>query len=515
MRPKLAAMQYLDSHIMKLVGTLSMTQRRYFWLHASNSNQEKEPPIYLQLYQEIVAGTEVSDLLKGKSKEIKKGARQRLRSRIIELMADYYRERFSDTVICQYISQLAVLYEMGLREELEYMLKKGADLATKYERFGFQLEILNWEKRINLVLSSPGRSIEDIVNDEMRVIKQQQQVIVLEQLYGRAKEFKRLNGYVKGTLLDTLKNETICSKGMPAYEDCLTDRSRHYYHFIHCLYFWMVGDPNKAYEHSKAMVALPDVAINPVDYVNGILENVTSCVCLAYFEEAIRWLSSAEAFMDKHKLTQSNAFKVSLAKYNMCYLVEIYNYMGIPDKLFEAVKRTERDIERYQEYLSEEIIHVIKANLMNAYVGLGDMESAKNVFNVLYKKRSKSLRSDVYDDLFLFQIFMLLQEGIDEVVKSKVYAATRHYRTFEDYECRFHSELELMKILLDKNAFLGTNMRLRTLYSIKDCIKKEINVSSKTQYQERLSFYLIWIESIISGDCFTKVANRQYLELAN
>ena len=504
-------MYYTLTHLQRLIASMSESQKRYFWLHSADQRETAEQPLYLRLYREIADDrTELSETLNDQSVETRKGAKNRLRKHILKKLGDYYHDQFIDISLPGYFSQLTVLFEIGLRDEALDILNQAIRLARKHERFGFLLEIMGWEKRLNHVLDQPTRSTSKILNEEVQLIAKVNQVIILEQIYSRTKEMKKAYGYVKGEMIQQLQRETIHAATMPSLIECHSQKAMHYYHFIHALYYWMVIDPLKAYHHSQQLVLSSVDAITPAEYVDGILENVTSCVCLAYFEEAISWLAQAETFMDKYKLNQSHSFAVRMASYNMCYLLEIFNYMGDDAQLSQSILRTVHDLELYNEYIPVEVKQVIKANLMNAYIGIGDLRKADQMWLQLFNKKSKAIRPDVYDDLYIFRLFRLYQEGIFDVIPSMVASAVRYYKTYGDFEKRYRVQLNICKAFLQKDALKNKGNRRMVMQKIKILLADLTRESGVNQYQERFSFYKIWIESLLSNKAFAWCASNWY-----
>src|SRR5690606_29436490 len=113
------------------------------------------------------------------------------------------------------------------------------------------------------------------------------------------------------------------------------------------LYYWMIFDHKNAYLHSKELLAPGMLAMRPAEYLDGILEHVTSCVCLGYFEEALAGLSLAADFVKQHKFDQSNAFLIRIFYYDISYKLIIYSYMGAVDALKEAIETAELKTAQY------------------------------------------------------------------------------------------------------------------------------------------------------------------------
>jgi hypothetical protein len=501
----------------QLVSSLSGGEKRYFTNFSKSFNLPAEKPMFLQLFQYYENGeSELPNVFSTSSPQALTTTKRRLYRNILKSLRSMNEDRSIDIRIGNQLADIEILYHLNLPEQGAFIINNTRRLAASHERFGLLLQILEWEKRLNIVLDMPTRPAEDILAEEQKVLQQFRQVMDLENIYGKAKTLKKQYGYVKGKMKKNLERETIAAPAMVRLADCLSEKARYYYFFIYALHSWMVFDHDQAYRYSKHLLSTAAQAILPDDYLEGILEHITSCVCLGFFEEALNGLQISAAYMEVHKLDQSPAFVVRMFAYDSVYQLIIYNYMGNRNKLRNVIKETESKLVRFEKLLPFETRQVIIGNLMNAYIGMGDISKADKIWDSMFNKQAKVVRRDIYADLYLFRLFSLLQAQNYSLLQSTAQSAFRYYHKFKDAASLFELEMAIVTLLNKSHQLDIPDVRQELLFKIKKTIEQYITgLKGATTFQEHYTRYQIWIASLISGEPYHSQASTWYKEYKN
>jgi hypothetical protein len=503
--------------VRQLISAMSGGEKRYFSKFSKSFNATGEQPMFLQLFQYLENDeSELPKVFFESSPQALTTTKRRLYQNILKSLRSMNEGKSIDISIGNQLADIEILYHLNLPEQGAFIINNTRRLAASHERFGLLLQVLEWEKRLNIVLDTPTRSAEVILAEEQKVLQQFRQVMDLENIYGKAKTLKKQYGYVKGKMKKNLEKETIAAPAMVKLADCLSEKARYYYYFIYALHSWMVFDHEQAYNYSKHLLSTAAPVILPDDYIEGILEHITSCVCMGFFEEALNGLAISAAYMEVHKLDQSPAFVVRMFAYNSVYRLIIYNYMGSRTKLRNVIKETESNLIRYEKLLSFEIRQVIVGNLMNAYVGIGDLNKADEIWNGMFNKQAKTVRRDIYADLYLFRLFSLLQAGNYSLLQSAALSASRYYHKFKDAVSLFELEISISGLFIKGQALANPEVLKELLCKIKNFITQYIvGLKGKTQLQEHYTRYQIWIESLLNETPFYIEATQWYKKFEN
>ncbi len=496
----------------RLIHAMSGAEKRYFKSFSKAFMGDREGMLYTELFQMHVKGEskQAADF-SGTSEKSLTMTKKRLYQNILKSLRLYNQYKSVGIVIQNTLSEVEILYNLGLANQSLFLLKNAYDLALYHEKFGLLLQVLEWESRLNVVLDTPTRPQEEIVAEEDLVLRKQRQYRFLENLYVKAETMKKKYGFINGEMRSELESATIHAPGMPSPQQLQSQKARFYYHFIFALYYWMTFQHQKAFDYSIRLV-LPDVnSVPPGDYINGLLEHITSCVCLGKFNEALRGMEIGRAYIENEKLTQSHAFTARMFAYRSTYALIIYNYMGNVGRLSETIQRTEQELKHYDAILPFESKQVIIGNLMNAYMGMGDLAKADEIWEGMFNRHSQTVRRDIYADLHLFRLFSLLQSQRYSLLPSAAGAALRYYRRFDDAKAAFEVELPIALLLVKERDYTKPELLRELMEQISAIVTHFIaGLNGVSGFQEHYSRYVIWTEAILKGEPYYVAARRWY-----
>jgi hypothetical protein len=504
-------MKRKTNDLQNLVLSLSGGEKRYFSLF-SKAFSKNEGTLYLDMYQRLAKGeSKLLDEEKGYTPTVITMTKQRLFNNILKSLRLYYQDKSVDMVIQNQLSEVEILYKLGLPEQGLLLIHKAYQLAESNEKFGLLLQVLEWEKRMNIVLDIPSRAPESIAEDERATLDKLRQIMSLEHIYSKALKLKKQYGYAKGDARQELENETILSTDMPPLKDCLSNKAVFYHNFIYAIYYWMIFDHHQSFSYSKRLMEPGKNAILPSDFINALLQHITSSVCLGYFEDTLNGIQVGEVYVKEYHLDQSRTFNSLMYVYQATYEMIVYNYMGMHQQLIESIKRTEERMLHLGQAIPFELRLVLSGNLMNAYMGIGEVNKSDELWDSLFNKQSSAIRRDVYADLYLFRLFRLLQDKNYALVAPAALSAYRYYRKFEDAKAVFEVELPISLLLQKEHRWEQSSVRGKMLKQLQSIVQDYIDqLEGARRFQEHYSRYVIWCEAILKDEPYHQAAARWY-----
>ncbi len=498
--------------LVQLIESLSMAEKRYFSLWNKAVTTKKESANYLQLFHTITNSKSVdSDLHLNTALQTRTNAAKRLYANILKGLLMFHQDSSVDITIQSLLSEVEILYGLALPGQSHTLLLKAYKLAVAHEKFGLLLHILQWERRINIVLDKPYRPVESIAEEEQEVLEKITQITYLENIYSKARQLKKQHGYISGNRKKEVEQKTIKASTMPALHDCNSHRARYYHHFIHAVYYTMIYNHKRAYEYSKKLLTSPIQFLLPNDYIDGILDHVTSCLCLGYFEEALQALALSDAYVSEQKLDQSGSLQVLVFYYKISAHLIIFNYMGREKELMASIEEAQRQLKTYDRKLPSEMKQVILGNLRNAYIGIGNLDEASHIMDLLFRKESKLVRKEIYDDLFLFRLFTLLQSRTFVLLPSMALSAYRYFKQHRNTGMHFNAEIRIANLLMKELDYEQEKVFKTCLLEIRSILLGQLSrLKGVNDFQEYYSFYIIWIDSLHDNRPFHEQAQIWY-----
>lgn len=495
--------------IEELVKSLKSDEKQYFSKIHNALNPSVETPLYIQLFRLLENGeSELQEKIAGTSVQSLTIAKKRLYKNILKSLRLFHQDGSVNQTVHVHLSDVENLYSLGLASQALIPLKKAADLVYRYEKFGYQFQALDWEKRLNIVLKTPTRSIEDIRYEEETILQQLNQIQLLEGIYAKIMAFKKQYGFAKGSIMELVKNQTIASQDMPELHQCLSKKAVYYYNFINAIYYWMVFDHEKGYSFSQKLIFDDNASILPNDYLNGVLQHITSSVCMAKFEDTLFGMTFAQTYIEKFKLNQSPVYSMLVFAYQANYRLVVNTYMGNKQQITETIRYVLSGIKKFEKSIPLDMMQTIQGNLMIAYMAVNNYNKVDEVWNGLFNRQSKEFRRDVYADLYLFRLFSLLHQKRYELLTSASLSATRFFEKSDGYA---DVEYPISLLLLKERNYESVEVLNSTVNTIKGIILDFIvRVSDTIRFQEHYSKYAIWCDAIENDEPFYKAAKNWY-----
>lgn len=512
--------KYLNKDDVKgLIESLSQAEKRHFYQYLK-SQHHQESPYYIELFKAL-SGTksQLDQLPKMTSKKALSNAKIRLYQQLMQSLRIYHENSSSELSIQNMICDIEILYNRGLPEQGIIPLRKAQKAAAEQENFGLLLQLLTWERKINILSDSPTRNKLDITTEERKLFERFDEVNTLESIFSKVIDIKKKYGYVKGAARKSLDQIVLKNNKLYAVHKIQSKRGIYYFNFIHSLYYWLTLDHKQAYQYSKQLLAPELQFISPNEYLEGILQHVTSCMGLGYFEETLEGLLLADAFIAQKRFQHSTLFLLRVFYFRTCYRLIVYLYKGALQALQETIEDAQAQIQQFSAQLSIEMKLVIYGNLRNACIAAGDHEQAAKLLDMLLYKESKYVRKDVYNDLFLSRIFSHLANKDYAVVPAMAAAACRQYKQVEHKHNKYDVGLQIASMLMKNIDYDNAATRKKVITSIKSILHEAIiTQAGLNKFHEMYTFYYIWTESILQNQPFHVAAAAwyaQYLEHRN
>jgi len=444
------------------------------------------------------------------SLKTKINAKRRLYDNIMRSLRHHHDTKSIDIIIQNLLSEIEILYDLCLPEQAFTALQRAYLHASKYEKHGLLLQIIEWERKLNLVLDKPSRSNETIEQEEQHVLEKLNQVIAFRNIFSKVKEIKNKLGYIKNLCQEKIK---LDAELLPLQNvACLSQKAYFYYHLIHALYYWMLFQHKDAYTHSKQLLAPKIQLVLPNECLDGIFEHITSCVCSGYFEEALSCMDLADQFIHRQRFDQSNSFLLQTFFTKILYKLLIYSYMGAVEKLSTTVQEAEEKLYRYDTQFSTVMKQLIYANLMIAYVTIDQVEKTEEIIEDTLRKGHKLIRKDIYDGAVFFRLFILLYTETYILLPSAALSAQRYYKQFKKNKNELYdTEYKIAKLLQKEHDYGNEQTKRIVLKEIKQILKKSLAATTGlNNFQEYYTQFIIWTDSMLNKRKFHEEAAEWY-----
>jgi hypothetical protein len=502
----MAAMYQKKDDLSALIESLSNGEKRYLHNVFKAEKAGEDKPMYLELFDTIRnAKSQIQKKNPEYTGRVLTANKRFLIKHVLKNLRSLHEELSTNIVLNNRLTDIEIIYNHGLSDQAMVILGKALRLAREQEKFSLLLQLLDWEKRLSIAVNHPERSIEQINIEESHVLSQMLQISNLIGLYSKIILMKKKHGYAKGAIKDIVETEIVHSPDFPDENHCLSEKASFYRNLILSIYYWMTFQHQFAFGFSKSLLNehINNILIN--DFVDGIHQHITSCVCLLRFDEALNGLRFSQIYIDKHFPFDSNPNKQKYIAHYISYSLIIYSYQGKLSQLKEVLQFAEHKLPQCS-FLNNETRQVVLGNMMNAYMGIGDFDQAERIWSML-SYELKDVRKDIYADLFIFRIFFLLHTKQYVLLEPASRSALRYYTNQNTYPFEYPIALIFSK------PYDYSNRKIidKIFDQCKAHIDKYINgLNLPIPFQEHYSRYLIWLKAIGVKTAFYEIAKEWY-----
>lgn len=433
-----------------------------------------------------------------------------LSEQIMRSLRLYNENRSVNMRIQNMLNDIEILYNKRLGEYCLRTVEKAKQLAGYYEKYGLLVQILDWERKLKFILDETVRTEEEISADEKDALIKKLNIFQMEQLFSKAIELKKKYGFMRGNQKNILKREILNNALLSNEKNCLSNRALFYFYYTHTLCNWILQEHVSAYTYSKKMIALNHEVLDKDDFLNGLLEHSTSCICLGFFEEALKQIDSAEQFLQRNADIDHRQTRIRLFYYKANYNILSYTLMGNATQLHKALLHAENEITNNSDLLSSEMKMVLFAGLFDGYFALKQNNHAWKYLNALTQGMKKSTRKDVFDGTMLTNIFYWLEENEYEVLRSAIQSARRYF-TMHNTDGKYDIELAIVQAFLQCNDYANEKKRIQIFITIMQAVGQHIQTTNTfNNFQETYQFYFLYAESKVKNIPFHDVAAKWY-----
>lgn len=159
-------------NLFSLVKVLDKSEKRYFRIHGSTSKSDSN---YLRLFDFIDAQDSFDELLLKEKFEGEKFLHQLhvakiyLTELILKALRNYYNGKSIYSQVINLLGDIEILYAKELYSLCRQKVKRAKYLCSAYEKESLLLEVLNWERKLNIAMSVEDRSNMKSLLDEEKV----------------------------------------------------------------------------------------------------------------------------------------------------------------------------------------------------------------------------------------------------------------------------------------------------------------------------------------------------------
>ncbi len=491
----MARKQYLET----LIASLTQGELKRFALYTKTYASNKT---YLNLFKSIRKNQQ-----KVSQKYDNKYAQQRryLYRAILESLILKDNDKSPESEVLFLIKSASYLVKKQLPEQAYAVINKALQLVRKNEMFGYHIEIIEQEKQVRLYTNPKAhRSNDEIVQEEKDLILFQSELQSLKLIYNHILNYKKQYGYIDKEMWEDLKKEVV-EMGMPPNASyCATQKSKYYYYFSQTLLHWLVHFHKPAYLYSSNFLQIDSGPLSKSEYLNGLLEHSSSCLCLGKIDEVVDILSMVQHKYEKGMFGQYDNITLRIFYYRSNYELMSHIYMGDQEKVIQKIAEIENGIAYWGRKIPLEMQLILASVLKLGYFAVKDYKKARTQIVFLIQNYKSGLRLDAYEDGLMSNLIYLFTKDDRIYLEEQAQKTLKYFQNNgQDNNLDIQMKIKVSRLFLAYGKYQITKKEFLTGFqkALEDKMAYFDNHFSETDYP-----YLIWVNS--------KLYDKDYLEMA-
>jgi hypothetical protein len=448
--------KHKSEDLFHLIKSLTSSEKRYFRLQMQVfGNEQKSIRLFELLDQQL--GYDEASLLQ-KAPEIKAAQISNLKAhlykRLLNCMRSYHLRRNKDISIREYIDQAQILFDRGLYNQCNKMLKKARKLAHKNDNLELMLEILKMEKQV--VAQGIGNENPDkvnaIINEVKDVNNRINNINTLSNILVRLNNWYVKTGFVrKEEYLEEVKK--FIKTSMPSFDEkSLSFNEKLNLYNVHVAYYQFIQDFGNAYKYARKWVQLfddfPDqIQFKSIMYIRGIHSLLIAQNKLMKYQEFVQTTQKLKDVYEIPGIELNENIRAMLFKYITIHEINRYFLTGDFSGGISLVTKIERDLDQFVDKLGKHSTIIFYYKIACMYVGDGNHHMAVLWLQKIINEQNVDLREDVHCFARILNLISHFELGntdiIDYYIKStyRFLLARDDLNNYQQYILKFLKNL--------------------------------------------------------------------------
>lgn len=319
---------------------------------------------------------------------------------ILKSLNVYHHEMNSEAQIRSLVQSFDVLFDKGLHELCDKLIRRAEKIAIQSENFPLLVEVLH--KKHQLKKSHSEYYLDENEIDELIALKKcttekLANLVQYEELHDKLQNRIHKNGwYVRTEEQLSHEYSSIVSTNIFSQEAlALSDRSRRYYYINNSLFSYLKGDAASSYSYSRKLVNMfesaPEITTGDMaEYIAGLSNLVFTSMRMGNYYEA-------RVNIEKLKNIETSSEMLAIKLFRAASLPELImcNYSSQPENGLKIAMEAESKLSQYGKHMAKQDVYYFLYNISCLNFKAGKFKEAAKYLYKITNDPEAQLMSDV------------------------------------------------------------------------------------------------------------------------
>jgi hypothetical protein len=503
--------------LFRLVKSLSKSEKRYFKLSVSKYSSAEESN-YIVLFDAIDNQEEYDEdkvkkkFSKGKAAKNFPTEKNHLYRLILKTLRNYSTEQTIENRLKDMLLEAEFLYNKALYDQCGKILMKSKELAIVHDVYFALLEIYELESQL-LLISEDHDELDEHLSKGSEISRSmfRKASNSMEYRINHTKAFS-----LSKKLGDDRRNETLVEElekilAQPLYKDeanALSFEAKHYFYFMHGVYYRVKRNYPLNYEYSKKDLELyeqnPEIAKEKIhQYVSAIGNFSLAQLEKNEFNECLETLQKLKTVG-----VTSPSIRVKSDSIYYPRMIAVLLYSGQFEKIVDHIEETKKFLDEYKGKFAKSKEMSFYWNIAYCYFGIENYKEAINWLNRLLNDTAlESVRPDMNCYSRIFNMIIHYELGNFDLVEHLIRSTGRY---LNKKNLLFALEEKFISFM---NKIISVNSEKEKKEKFAEFgkeLKRIMSPGENKGYADYFDFFT-WIESHVQGISFKDKVRQNVL----
>jgi len=308
-----------------------------------------------------------------------------------------------DMSIRELLDYTTVLYDRYLFDQCLKTLEKAKQMAEKYDKSVFLMEILEFEKKLvtKFIKTNIEGRVGKLVNESETIQQKLSNINTFSNLSIKLYSFYLKIGFIRNPKDFEIVNSFLYST-LPVFrEDQLSFDEKMYLYNSLTGYYFFIQDFERGYEYAKKWVNLfndnQQYIIPKIEmYIKGINNLLMAQSKLGKYDEFIATTKKFDTICEINDLNLTYNIRLLLFKYASTHKINKYFMLGEFHEGTKIIPEIAESLEKFSDKLDTHYIIIFYYKFACMYFGNDDYKNAVYWLNKIINSKDVNLRSDIH-----------------------------------------------------------------------------------------------------------------------
>lgn len=506
----------INKDLIDLIQSMDKAEKRFFKVHFGPNNGESNP-IFVQLFDHIETGKntieEGNSLCELSSMALSNTTRH-LQSVIMKSLRLQRRNKLNEIKLSEWVDHARILYDRGLYRQSLKILDRALKLALKSEEIVLQLEIIEFEKRIEARHITRSRKIKNKV--ESLIQRSQTMALNLNGQVEMSNFSLKIHGYyIKHGLArsssDLKRLKTYFQTALPATSLFqLGPVEKAYFYQGNLWYYYIQSDTASVYKYGLKWMNIYKrnnqlLQHDPIPYFRALHYLINAAYYSGDLKRLQRYTKQLDRKIDGNAVNTPTAqmlhfvYKTN-AKLNASLLKGDYK------KALKEEDFIETKINEYQAFIDPHRVIIFYYKLAWFYFGIQEYNASLDYLNKIYQMKTSFLREDIACYVQLLQMVNHFALGNSRLVDSLMRSTKKIFNKAKLSGVWIENGFQIIQETIQKNSLPHEKIAI--------LLKQNADIySDHLQRHQGIYFdFPAWAEGLLSSQPIAVIKRKQYLD---